>query len=172
MKRPTSEIVLEAIKDLHAAEQVVTRETLLDVTGLKLSVIDDRVACLVDEGLVHRIQRGVFVPAPQHRPARMMSKTVLPDGTVSIEIGDDHVLTLTPKEHRTLGELTAAAGMQFSKIEEGHQSAILVSELTVRIRKLEGLVAGLRSLLGDKGSQLELIPSELPIQNPDAMAEC
>ena len=70
--------MLEAIKDLHAQEQIVTRETLSDLTGLKLTVIDDRLSYLIDSGDIHRVQRGVFVPAPEHKPARIVSKTVLP----------------------------------------------------------------------------------------------
>ena len=64
MSRPTADIVLEAIQDMHNLEQVVTRETLSEYTNLKLSMIDDRVTHLIDHGHVYRIQRGVFIPAP------------------------------------------------------------------------------------------------------------
>lgn len=108
MKNPTTaEIVLEAIHELHAKELGVTRQALLEKTGLKLTVIDDRLALLVDNGQVLRIQRGVFVPAPPHRPTRIFSKTFLPNGLTVITIGDDHVLSLTRREHDILGALTA-----------------------------------------------------------------
>jgi len=135
-KRSNTDIVLEAIQDLHAQEQIVTRETLMAITGLKLTVIDDRVALLVDNGQVHRVQRGVFVPAPEHKPARIISKTVLPGGTVKIEIGDDHILTLTPRENRMLGELMAGAGQQSAAIELGHQAAHVTSELSLQMREI------------------------------------
>ncbi len=137
MKKSNADLILEAIQDLHAQEQVVTRETLAEVTGLKLTVIDDRVAYLIDNAQVHRVQRGVFVPAPDHKPARIINKTILPDGTVKLEIGDDHVLTLTPRENRNLGELMAGAGQQFAAIEVGHHTAILASELSLQIKNLK-----------------------------------
>ena len=69
----TAEAVLGAIEDLHAREQIVTREILAEITGLKLTTIDDRLGHLVDTGKIRRVQRGVFVPLEQHRPARPIS---------------------------------------------------------------------------------------------------
>lgn len=145
--RSNAQVVLEAIQDLHAQEQIATRETLAEVTGLKLSVIDDRLGYLVDDGQIHRVQRGVFVPAPEHHPARIISKTVLPGGTVKIEIGDDHVLTLTPRENRMLGELMAGAGIQYSNIEEGHKAAHIAADLSALIRQIR------REIATEKGEQ-------------------
>ena len=135
-KKTNSDIVLEAIQDLHAQEQIVTRETLADTTGLKLTVIDDRVSHLIDCGQVHRVQRGVFVPAPEHKPARIITKTILPGGTVSIEIGDDHVITLTPRENRMLAELMAGAAQQYAGIEAGHQASHMAGELNLQLKQL------------------------------------
>ncbi|QEL64758.1 hypothetical protein OTERR_12820 [Oryzomicrobium terrae] len=135
-KKSTTLLVFEAVQDLHAMEQVVTRETLAEHTGLKLTVIDDRIAILVDDGAVLRVQRGVFVPAPEHPPARPISKTILPGGAVKIEIGDD-VLTLTPRESRMLGELTAGAGQQYAAVEAGHQAAVVNAELALKVKQLQ-----------------------------------
>lgn len=143
--KSNAEAILEAIEDLHSQEQIVTRETLSQLTGLKLSIIDDRLSYLVDSGYIIRVQRGVFVPAPKHRPSRLMSKTVLPDGTVKIDIGDDEVLTLTPREARALGNLMVAEAMQYSNIEMGHHMAILQSEVSGQVRKLTRQVEGLVS---------------------------
>lgn len=151
--KSNADLILEAIKDLHNQEQIVTRETLAQLTNLKLSIIDDRLSYLVDSGYIIRVQRGVFVPAPKHRPARLMSKTVLPDGTVKIDIGDDQILTLTPREARHLGSLMVAEAMQYSNIEMGHHMAILQSEVTGQVRKLARQVEG---LVG-KGAQGELL---------------
>lgn len=134
--------ILEAIQDLHSREQIVTRETLAELTGLKLTVVDDRLGVLVDDGAILRVQRGVFVPAPQHPQARPMSKTVMPDGMVKIEIGDD-VLTLTPREDRMLANLQAGAAVQFSAIELGHNTALLAADLSGRLRKVERLMEGM-----------------------------
>ena len=103
--------ILDAVCELHALEQVVTRETVAELTGLKLTIVDDRLRALADEGRVKRVLRGVYVPVEVHPPARSISKTVLDDGTVKIEIGND-VLTLTPREDRALAMLQAGAAIQ------------------------------------------------------------
>lgn len=146
LKKSSSEIVLEAIKDLHAQEQVVTRETLADLTELKLTIIDDRLSYLIDSGAIHRIQRGVFVPAPEHKPARLVSKMVLPGGTVKIEVGDD-VLTLTPRENRMLAELMAGANQQYASIEIGHQAAHLAAEMSLELKQVRRELHEMRDLL-------------------------
>lgn len=135
--------VLEAIQDLHNQEQIVTRETLAELTGLKLTVIDDRLGVLADDGAILRVQRGVYVPAPHHPPARPMSKTVIPDGTVKIEIGDE-VLTLTPREDRMLANLQAGAAAQAAAIETGRNAALMAAELGAEIKRLRRIVVGLQ----------------------------
>ena len=151
--KSNAETILEAIEDLHNQEQIVTRTTLADLTGLQLSIIDDRLSYLVDSGQIIRVQRGVFIPAPKHRPSRIMSKMVLPDGTVKIEIGDDQILTLTPREARNLGNLMVAEAMQYANIEMGHHMAILQSEISGQVRKLTRQVGELM----DSGKQGELL---------------
>lgn len=86
--KSTAEIVLEAIQDLHVREQIVTRETLAELTGLKLTTIDNRLGFLLDNGRIRRVQRGVFVPLEQHKPARPISRTLCPDGTTVLEVGE------------------------------------------------------------------------------------
>lgn len=144
-KISSTQIVLDAIRDLHQQEQVVTRETLHAFTDLKLAIIDDRVGVLIEEGLVLRVQRGVFVPAEVHPPARVMSKTVLPDGTVTIDIGDQ-VLILTPKEDRMLAALQAGVVMQAASIEIGRQAATVSGEMQQRLNRVE---RGMAKALGD-----------------------
>ena len=151
IQRTTKQQMLDAIHDLHNAEQLVTREALQEVTGLKLTIIDDRVATLVDEGAVIRKGRGVFVPAIQHPPARPISKTVMPDGMIKIEIGD-MVLELTPKEDRALASLQAGTAVQFAAIETGQELSTLVAAMRTRVAKLE---AQLRKDKGDKQLMIE-----------------
>lgn len=154
-KKTNSDIVLEAIQDLHAQEQIVTRETLAAVTGLKLTVIDDRVGDLIDNGKVYRVQRGVFVPAPEHKPARIITKSVLPGGTVVLEVGDDHVLVLTPRENRALGELMAGAAQQYAGIEAGHQASRMTGELSHRVKVLRQEVKEIRACVCGGGQKNE-----------------
>lgn len=152
-RKSTTALVLEAVQDLHAQEQIVTRETLAELSGLKLSVIDDRLGTLADDGAILRVQRGVYVPAPQHPPARPMSKTVMPDGMVKIEIGDE-VLSLTPREDRALANLMAGAAAQAAAIETGRNTAILAAELGEQVKQLRRQVAALEVRIDPNQGQL------------------
>lgn len=140
--------IYDAVCELHALEQVATRETVAELTGLKLTIVDDRLGALVDDERLKRVLRGVYVPVEQHPPARPMGKTVLPDGTVKIEIGDE-VLTLTPKEDRALALLQAGAATHAAAIETGRQTSMLVTEFAARIQRLERTVAALRKTKDD-----------------------
>lgn len=148
-QKPNAQTILEAIEDLHNQEQIVTRETLASSTGLKLSIIDDRLSYLVDNGQIIRVQRGVFIPAARHRPSRIMSKTVLPDGTVKIDIGDD-VLTLTPREARNLGNMMVGEAMQYSNIELGHHMAVIQTEVSGQMRRISKTVETLSDQVEQK----------------------
>lgn len=131
----STDVIFDAVVDLHNNEQIVTRTTLAAMLDLKIGIIDDRLSYLVDIEKIMRVERGVYVPVIQHPVSRIMSKMVLPDGTVKIEIGDE-VLTLTPKEARTLGNLVVAEAMQYSNIELGHNMAMIQSSLTGQVKCL------------------------------------
>lgn len=131
----STDVIFDAVVDLHNNEQIVTRTTLAAILDVKIGIIDDRLSYLVDTDRIMRVERGVYVPVIQHPVSRIMSKMVLPDGTIKIEIGDD-VLTLTPKEARTLGNLVVAEAMQYSNIELGHNMAMIQSSLTGQVRSL------------------------------------
>ena len=144
--RSNAEVVLGAIEDLHAREQIVTREILAELTGLKLTTIDDRLGHLVDVGKIRRVQRGVFVPLEQHKPARPISRTLCPDGTTVLEVGDT-VMILSPRESRMIGELMAGSSQQYAAIEIGHEAARLNAALQAQISEVRREVArmGLRA---------------------------
>ncbi|HFH2978622.1 TPA: hypothetical protein ACGJSI_005610 [Pseudomonas aeruginosa] len=160
VKKSSTQAVLDAVRELHSQQQIVTRQTLVELTGLKPGVVDDRLSVLVDDLLVLRVERGVFVPAPQFDPPRPITITQIPGGWAKVEISDDHVITLTPAEKRMLGELLAGAAQQFAAIDIGHSNQILAAELALKIRKLEREVAALRADRTD-GGQLTLAMSDV-----------
>lgn len=152
--KSTAEIVLEAVQDLHAKEQIVTRETLAEVTGMKLVVIDDRLSYLADNGKIRRVQRGVYVPMEQHKPARLITRTLLPDGTTVLEIGDE-VLQLTPRESRVVGELMSGSGQQFAAIQVGHEAEFMAATLSAKVRRMENI---LRDLMAERVDGQMVLP--------------
>lgn len=136
MQMTNKQRVLDAVIDLHNQEQIVTRETLSDVLDLKQTIIDDNLSSLVNDDLIHRVQRGVYVPTVEHKPARVISKIVLPDGTTVIDIGDNIVLTLTPKESRVLGNLMMCEALQYSNIESGHHAALTTAKMDLELKNM------------------------------------
>lgn len=136
MQMTNKQRVLDAVIDLHNQEQIVTRETLSDVLDLKQTIIDDNLSSLVNDDLIHRVQRGVYVPTTEHKPARIISKIVLPDGTTVIDIGDTIVLTLTPKEARIIGSLMMCEAMQYSNIEIGHHAALTTAKMDLELKQM------------------------------------
>lgn len=135
--RTSTIMIYEACVDLHNQGQTVNREALqIALPNLTRGKIDDRLKYLVDTHQLHRVDRGVYIPLFKHRPARLISKMTLPDGTVKIEIGDDQVLTLTPKEARDLGLSMVGEAMMLSNIEQGRAISHMTNHLTSQISKL------------------------------------
>ncbi len=165
MEKSSTDIVYDAICDLHNLEQVVTRETLSQVCDLPMTKIDDRISTLIDNDMVVRVQRGVYVPVVRHPPARLISKTVLPDGTVKIDIGDD-VWTLTPKEARGLGAMLVAEAMQYSNIQTGHNMNLIQNGLVDQVRLLANSLETIKDNLNTKAPQTKRIkPSSIESRN-------
>ncbi len=147
MQMTNKQRVLDAVIDLHNQEQVVTRETLSDLLDLKQSIIDDNLTSLINDAAIHRVQRGVYVPTVEHKPARIISKIVLPDGTTVIDIGDSIVITLTPKESRVLGNLMMCEALQYSNIESGHHAALATAKVDLELKNMR---KALRKLTADQ----------------------
>lgn len=136
MRATNKETILDSIIDLHNSEQVVTRELLFEVLDLKKNIIDDNITSLINEGSVLRVRRGVYAPVSTHPPARLIWKVTLPCGLVKVEIGEDIVMLLTPKEARTLGKDLMGEGMQYANIELGQHIAQMNARNEAQIREL------------------------------------
>lgn len=149
--RTTGEIIFDAIRDLHNQEQVVTREVLRDVTGLKMTLIDDHLATMIADEKVRRVKAGVFVPVDTPPPARPISTTDMPDGMTILEIGDN-VLHLTPREVRVIAARLGGQAAQFAAIQTGHEVGVIVMELQTRLRKAERDLAACKEKLAPQPS--------------------
>ena len=135
--------VLDAVIDLHNQEQIVTRETLSKILDLKQTIIDDNLTTLANDGEIHRIQRGVYVPTIIHKPARVITRSGLNDGCVVIEI-DRLVLILTPKEARELGKQMMGDAMQYSNIEAGHHAALATAKMDLELKNMRKVIRELQ----------------------------
>lgn len=128
--------IYDAVRELRSLEQIATRETVAELTGLKLSVVDDRLRALVDDGKLKRLLRGIYELVEAYPASRAISKTIVGNGYVKIEIGDQ-LLTLTPSEDRDLAMLQAGAAGQAVLINSTNQHLYLATELAAKVEKLE-----------------------------------
>jgi hypothetical protein len=101
--------VFQAIVDLCGAGRQASRQAVCDFTGLKMTIVDDHVKNLKDDGMIRLVVNGIFEPVDQ-TPDRAVSGTIVPNGRYKLEIGDT-VLDLTLREARNVGLLTGGLGL-------------------------------------------------------------
>lgn len=116
--RTSTQTVLEAVQELFAKEVIITREVVAQYTGMKLSVVDDRLKTLVTDELLIRLGRGIYRPAHIHPPSRQVAVTVVPGGPIKIEVGDG-LLTVSKQEVVTLACIYAGSSASW---ESGHEA--------------------------------------------------
>ena len=133
---PSTERIFQAVRELRAMDQIATRDTVAELTGLKMTVVDDRLRALVDDGKLKRLLRGVYELVESFPEPRAISKTVLPNGAVVYDIGDE-VLTLSPQEARVLAELSMGAAGTAVLINSTNQHLYLATELAAKVERLE-----------------------------------
>lgn len=139
----TKDIVLNAVIELYNEQQEARREEIASLVDLPMVIIDERLKILVNQGELVRVKRGVYKPRVSMPPTRIISISDLPDGTVTIDIGDD-VLTLTPREARTLALQLAGRVMQVSNIGLSYTIAEITTDLGAMARSIEKLARGER----------------------------
>lgn len=137
--RSTKEIVYDAVLELHAASVVVTRETLAEIMDLAMGVIDDRLKVLANEGLIRRVQRGVYVPTQTHPPSRIVSTTMSPCGMITLDVGDQ-VMKMYPREARSVALMLHGLGLQAGQIAQAASMHDLAAELRGKTHRIESLL--------------------------------
>ena len=141
---PSTERIFQAVRELRAMDQIATRDTVAELTGLKMTVVDDRLRALVDDGKLKRLLRGVYELVESFPEPRAISKTVLPNGAVVYDIGDE-VLTLSPQEARVLAELSMGAAGTAVLINSTNQHLYLATELAAKLERLEREMKALKA---------------------------
>jgi len=135
--------VYEVVQELNALEQTASRYSVQELTGLSMTVVDDRLKVLTDAGRLTRVVKGVYEIAKSYPPARAVTCTQISDGYVTLEIGDA-VLVLTPKEARATGRALAgfAGEAQIAEMARNHQ--LIVTDLAQKVETLMRQVRALR----------------------------
>ncbi len=155
----STQAVFDAVCELNALEQPATRETVAEITSLKLSIVDDRLGALVDDGQIRRILRGVYVPVVTYPPARNISKEIQSDGMVMYEFSNNTgsvVLKLTPREDRVLAALNAGTATQLIAIENNRNQSILLTAMAAEMDRIKKENQALRKARGATQEQPQL----------------
>lgn len=134
-KSNSTQRVLDAVTALRHQEQIATRETVHVIVGGKMSVVDDRLRALVDDGKLKRLLRGVYELVEQFAPPRAMSGTIQDDGSVMLEIGDHVIKGLSPLEARRAARLLGGFAEDERVIENGRQHLFLATQLAATVEQ-------------------------------------
>ena len=141
---PSTERIFQAVRDLREVDQIATRETVAELTGLKLSVVDDRLRTLVDDGRLRRLLRGVYEMVEVFPPPRNTYAGIMQDGMVKVEVGDD-VWTLTPNEARRVARVLGGFAEDARILESSRAHLFLATEMAAKVEKLEREIKALKA---------------------------
>ena len=125
-------IVLACIKRLcdKSEQRVANYCDIVAESGISPHVVKDRCKELVESQEIERVSRGVYGAVKVFAPPRPISKTVLADGEVVLEIGDD-VVHLTPQEERLLRGMFGSAPVEIHQPPPQVQAAQPVEQSPV-----------------------------------------
>lgn len=152
---PTLTQVYEAIFQLHNAGEQPTRERIHQITGLKLSTVDDRIKVLRGEGMI-AMAKQCYRPVHQQGPARAVTVTHMTDGRSILEIGE-HVLHFNRTEGGMVGQAYAGIALEHTALARVTELQDRLMEEAVKRRELEREVKALKSQRRVDGRQTELI---------------
>lgn len=160
--------VFDAVRDLRELDQIATRETVAELTGLKMAIVDDRLRALVDDGKLKRLLRGVYELVETFPEPRPIYCGILHSGMVKLELGED-VLTLTPSEARRTARALGGFAEDARVIESTRTHLFLATELAAKLEKMGRELKAMRELLRDKLDERQM--DLLGINTPQG-AEC
>ena len=104
--------ILQAITDLTEHGHQASRRRIAEVTGLRMSTVDDHITRLREQGVIRSLYAGLF-ELVDTTPDRAVSVTALPRGQFKVEVGNDVCEALTPRETLALSKLLAGVVLAF-----------------------------------------------------------
>jgi hypothetical protein len=141
--------VYDAVLGLREVDQIATRETVAELTGLKLAIVDDRLRALVDDGKLKRLLRGIYELVEIFPAPRPIYCGIMHDGMVKMELGDD-VLTLTPSEARRAARALGGFAEDARVLESTKTYLMIATELAATVERQSREIKAMKKLLGQK----------------------
>lgn len=147
--------IFDAVRDLREVDQIATRETVAELTGLKMAIVDDRLRALVDDGKLKRLLRGVYELVETFPEPRPIYCGILHSGMVKLELGED-VLTLTPSEARRTARALGGFAEDARVIESARTHLFLATELAAKVEAQGRELKAMRELLRGKADARQM----------------
>lgn len=156
--KATGQIIWDTILALRENGQAISRQRIMEITGLRYTQVDDHVSRWIEDGRMRRVIDGVYeVVDPMPEP-RAVSVTDLHNNMVLIEIGDQELRVYHP-EARALARQLGGFALQFAQLQTQHDMSALLVEATVRNRALADRVSDLERELRSTRQELEVLAS-------------
>jgi len=120
------DLILQAVIDLNEHSQLCSRKRIAEVTCLKMTIVDDHLDRLRNQGHIRLAGHSHYEPMDL-TPDRPVSTTSLPLGRLKIEVGDDLIADQTPREALALakqlaGLLIAFGSHSWALVPPGHDA--------------------------------------------------
>lgn len=114
-QKQSREVVMRTITDLIEHNQPASRQRIQEITGLSYDTVDMALKRLREDGEIRSVANGYYEPIDQTID-RNVSTTSLPHGRMKLEIGDDIVTNLTPREALALAKQIAGVLFVFGSM--------------------------------------------------------
>lgn len=154
-RKSSRDQVYDAILELSDSETPAKAADVARVTGLAMPIVYDSIKALKQRGRIFS-DNGAFFAADEVPDTQAVSHTILPDGRVKLEKGDQ-VMDLNPREARALAKTLAGNVEQAAVILMQHRQndqQAQIRRLHRRIEKLHQELA--RVLPAQRQAQLAL----------------
>lgn len=116
--RTNKQRILQAILDMTEHAQPASRQRVIEETGIKAAIVDETIKVLRNDGLIRVVANGYYEYIDQAID-RPVSTTSLPHGRMKLEIGDDVVADLTPREALALAKQLSGLLLAFGAYSWG-----------------------------------------------------
>ncbi|WP_194773109.1 hypothetical protein [Diaphorobacter caeni] len=149
----TSQIIWDAILGMRANSQAISRQRLMELTGLTYTKIDDHVSRWIEDGRLRRVVDGVYElvdPMPEPRTV-MFSDT--PDGMTVIEVGDQ-VLKVWPREAQIIAMRLRGNLVQYAQLQTQHDMGALLAEVMTQKRAMTDRVSDLERVAQQQAQEI------------------
>jgi hypothetical protein len=157
--RPSAgETIRQAMLGLRNAGRQISRQRLVELTKLPMSIVDDHVTRMIEqEGSVRRVANGVVEMVDVFPPSRAISRTSLSEGWTMLEVPalsdedkrGDVVLHLTPGECREIGKMFHGDAAELANLRGERETHDLVARLERKVGEQQRLLALSKKQLTD-----------------------